>query len=243
MIFTGTRSALVGTAFGLLFLTIFVVIRRKDLWIKWVILAITFSAIFVGVDAKEDGGNYKRAMTSVTESYQIVTNQTTGHEGSSRWFIWEKSFPLIFDYFWIGSGPDTLEFVFPATKQEKKKILYNPDAVVDKAHNEYLQMAITLGVPALLIYLIMVLFIINYAFKAIRTSIGQDNLLLYGMLGAVLGYLIQAFFNISVVPVAPLFWILLGFTYSLSNLYIQKANTFVNSSKYSTNKENINKFV
>ena len=76
---------------------------------------------------------------------------------------------------------------------------------VDRAHNEYLHIAAVTGIPALICYLLMLFLItinnIKFIFKdKIQTA------LLFG----VLGYLIQAFFNISVVSVAPIFWILLG---------------------------------
>jgi putative inorganic carbon (HCO3(-)) transporter len=216
MIFSGTRSAMVGITFGIIFLSFFVILKRKELWKRWAGLLITFSILFCVIDIIEDGGNFKRAFSSVSETYNIATDQSTGHEGSSRFFIWKKSVPLIYEYFWLGSGPDTFKYVFPADKDEKFEYFNDPEMVVDKAHNEYIQIAVTLGVPALIVYLFLVGFILLHAVRALNNSSAQDSLLIYGLISVILSYLVQAFFNISVVTVAPLFWILLGLTYSLS---------------------------
>jgi O-antigen ligase len=216
MIFSGTRSAWIGVMFGVIFLTMVVVLMRKDLWKSWTYLLITLTALFCVIDITEDGGNFKRVFSSFSESYKIATDQGTGHEGSSRFFIWKKSMPLIPEFFWLGSGPDTFKYVFPIDEEESLKYFYTPDITVDKAHNEYLQMAVTLGVPALIMYLFLVCYILYKAIISIKISNSNNRLILYGLISVILGYLIQAFFNISVVPVAPFFWILLGLTYSLS---------------------------
>jgi hypothetical protein len=56
--------------------------------------------------------------TIIEESTNIVTEGSTGHEGSNRFFIWKKSVPLIADYFLLGLEPDTLKYVFPADEKE-----------------------------------------------------------------------------------------------------------------------------
>ena len=48
-----------------------------------------------------------------------------------------------------------------------KNYLGNPYILVDKAHNEYLQIAVTLGIPALLTYLLLLFVVIQ---KSISSS-------------------------------------------------------------------------
>ncbi|MEH6908539.1 O-antigen ligase family protein, partial [Neobacillus drentensis] len=122
-----------------------------------------------------------------------------------------------------GSGPDTLEYVFPAKKEELEKYFGTPNIIVDKAHNEYLQIAITLGVPALLTYLFLLFVILKRAFQAEIIAAENEKILLTGLISSIVGYLIQAFFNISVVTVAPLFWSLLGITLAKSESYLKNA--------------------
>ncbi len=214
------------------FVTVFVIKARKYLWKKWSVLLIALMLLLIGINASENGSYFNRMGLLFSDSYKIVSNQSTGHEGSSRFFIWKKSLPLVKEYFWIGSGPDTFAFVFP-DDAEKKEVF--GDMIVDKAHNEYLQMAITLGVPALLTYLFLLFIILRNAFQALKRVCEQEKIILFGLISAILGYLVQAFFNISVIPVAPLFWSILGITMATSRLSmarsLEQASTMVKVTK------------
>jgi O-antigen ligase len=216
LLFTGTRSGWLGVFCALLFLTVVVIFKRKNLWKKWLALFFILMSLTVIINLVEQGDFVNRFGSIISDASKIAQNETTGREGSSRWFIWENSLPLIKDYFWIGSGPDTFRYVFPSTPEEREQYLGNRFMIVDKAHNEYLQLAITLGVPALILYLSLIAFVIRKAFQAIRIASDNEKIILYGLLSAILGYLVQAFFNISVVSVAPFFWVLLGITLAKS---------------------------
>ncbi|MGM0900254.1 MAG: O-antigen ligase family protein [Bacillota bacterium] len=216
LIFSGTRSGWVGILFAILFSTIVLIIKRKYLWKRWATLLVTLVTIvlIINYGGKED---YKsRVNALVVDTYKVASNQSSGHEGSSRFFIWEKSMPLIKEYFWTGSGPDTFKYVFSATPDELQRFFGVPNIIVDKAHNEYLQIAVTLGVPALLLYLTLILAIINRAFQAVKFASEKEKIFIFGLLSAIFGYLVQAFFNISEVSVAPFFWCLLGITLAKS---------------------------
>lgn len=213
LIFSNTRSGYLGIFFSFVFITFFVIYKRKYLWKKWGILIVSLSLLLLIINLSENGQYTNRINSVVTDSYKVVSNQSTGHEGSARIFIWVNSLPLVLDFFWIGSGPDTFGLVFP---DDKEIIDFTGGALVDKAHNEYLQMAITMGVPTLLTYLLFVLIVLIRAFKAVKRAKGNEKIILYGLISAIFGYLVQAFFNISVVPVAPLFWALLGITLNKS---------------------------
>jgi O-antigen ligase len=217
LIFSNTRSGYVGVFVGFCFITLFVIVKRKHLWKKWVALAVSMMVLLFLINMTEQDHYTQRINSVVTDSYKVATKQSTGHEGSSRFFIWKESLPLVKEYFWIGSGPDSFEFAFP--NDEKTKAFLG-GKVVDKAHNEYLQIAITLGVPALLIYLSFLTLILRRAFQAVRIAEGHEKILLYGLMATIIGYIVQAFFNISTVPVAPIFWSILGITLAKSSMVI-----------------------
>ncbi|WP_462412401.1 O-antigen ligase family protein [Neobacillus sp. Marseille-QA0830] len=221
LIFSNTRSAYVGVFCALVFLKVFVIFKRKFLWKKWGSLMVSLMLLLLIINWTENGRYNDRIGSVLSDSYKIASHHSTGHEGSSRFFIWKKSLPLIPEYFWIGSGPDTFEFIFPAT--DKELLTYLGGQRVDKAHNEYLQMAITLGVPALLTYLLFIFLILRKAFLAVRMASGKERLMMYGLISIVIGYLIQAFFNISTVPVAPLYWAILGITLAKSEWLMKSA--------------------
>ena len=75
----------------------------------------------------------------------------------------------------------------------------------DKAHNEYLHIAVTTGIPSLLVYLTLIAQIVLKGLFRLKNC--KIMLLL---LSSVIGYMTAAFFIISVVSVAYVYWIFLG---------------------------------
>lgn len=89
--------------------------------------------------------------------------------------------------------------------EESFEFIKAHNGIPDKAHNEYLQIAVTLGIPALIAYLIFLGMIIipnlKYIFK---------QKYIFILLSIIGSYLVQAFFNISTIGIAPIFWLCLG---------------------------------
>ena len=91
---------------------------------------------------------------------------------------------------------------------------------IDKAHNEFLHVAAVNGIPALLI----LLSIYYLSFLQLYKNRNNDiNKLLFII---ILGYLGQAFFNISVIAVAPVFWIILGYSFKKRKIFHSKTISF-----------------
>ena len=106
----------------------------------------------------------------------------------------------MFDYPVLGSGPDT----FGKMLKEHTGLEI---ALYSKAHNEYLQIAITLGYPFLLVYLSLIgIVLLRLLKKAFKTG----DILAISLFCCIIGYLIQALFNISVISTAPIYWGMLG---------------------------------
>jgi O-antigen ligase len=125
---------------------------------------------------------------------------------SGRVYFWKRTLPFMNDYPLLGSGPDTYG-----------KLLINHGITrpieFPKAHNEYLQMIITLGYPYLLIYLTLVSIILVRLFNK---AFIKGDFFLMSLFCAILGYIIQAFFLFSVISTAPIYWGLLGIAAKLS---------------------------
>lgn len=144
------------------------------------------------------------------EKFGFEGNETMG---SGRGYIWSRSIPLLKDTIFWGNGPDTFALYFPQYDYLGKLITYEIGNIfVDKAHNFYLQTALNTGIISLLALLaIFVLYIVT----SVRIYIKEEfkNFTPFAGLAcftAVCGYLGAAFFNDSVVSVAPVFWVLLG---------------------------------
>ena len=68
-----------------------------------------------------------------------------------------------------------------------------------------MQIGATMGIPALIIYLGFLSFIV---FPKMRIMFKEKKVFIFTT--TIICYLAQAFFNISTIGVAPLFWIILG---------------------------------
>jgi len=133
----------------------------------------------------------------IVEEISSLTEKSKEQIGNGRLLLWENSLPLVKKYWLIGCGLDNFQNVYPNSGYVK----------YDKAHNVYLQISITNGVPALMLFLILL-------FIAYIKGIKCRDSLLFPVYMAFIGYSIQAFFNISVIDVAPYYYIILGLIFS-----------------------------
>ncbi|MEG2321979.1 MAG: O-antigen ligase family protein [Bacilli bacterium] len=120
---------------------------------------------------------------------------------SGRMVLWQKTLEIVPKYPLTGVGLDNLFYVFPQIWGGSK---------IDKAHNEYLQLMVTTGIPTVVVYLSLLFLIF---LKGIFT---KDKLITILLLSFV-GYSIQAFANISIVEVAPYYFMISGFIIGLDN--------------------------
>ena len=171
-----------------------------------------FLIITVVMEIQSDGRVITR-MLSITEDAERFLTQAEGYEdaGANRIFIWRRIIPMIKERPFLGFGLETLGVVFSERHMDEVVAEYGRGIIFDKAHNEYLHIAYSTGIPSLLIYLAFVWSIIGRAFKNVK-----DNHMIVPLIAAIIGYLVQAFFNLSVVTVAYIYWIFLGILLRIS---------------------------
>ena len=100
------------------------------------------------------------------------------------------------DNFYYGFGDD-------------KIIDIKSERAVDKAHNEYLQKLVTEGIFSFITYMtLLIMIFINSIKKLIKEK--DNNVILICLVITFIAYSIQAFFNISVICVAPIYYIIMG---------------------------------
>jgi O-antigen ligase len=131
---------------------------------------------------------------------------------SGRGFIWSRTIPMIKNTIFKGYGPDTYTIYFPQWDLAGKiNGLNDPNMIVDKPHNWYLQIAVSTGLISLLCVILLILMYIYNTIKAyIKTKNKEDAIFISAVFTAIISYCIAGFFNDSVVSVAPVFWVLLG---------------------------------
>lgn len=149
--------------------------------------------------------------------------------GSWRGYIWSRSFPLLKDTFFVGTGPDTYCIVFPqddyagkySTSPKNKR-----DIIVDKPHNMYLNMAIGTGWFSLLAMLALFGVYIVQSIRLFRKSTFENDFMTFagaGIFFGILGFLTAGIVNDSSVSVMPLFYTLLGMGISINMILKSKS--------------------
>ncbi len=218
---TMTRSAWVGLAAASVLGLIYVIKNfNKDILIRTIHIIVGFVIIFIFVlipppfisnlisgntNINSLAGRFDLTNEDLEILFSETTEQKKANLGSGRIGIWILSLKAVAQEPLLGTGPDTLKdaLIYNVTEETIAR-MEKTHAYVDKAHNEYLQIAATIGIPALIIYLA---FIIQIIFK--DKKLFEHNAT-FIFIVAIVSYLAQAFFNISTIGVTPILWLLLG---------------------------------
>lgn len=190
---TTTRGAWVGLAIALTigFIMIF---KEKKYYKKILIIMLSFIFIFFIMNiAKEKNMLVERVETIVEDTKNIKDSES----GTGRIGIWKAALKCVEINPIFGSGIDTLRI---------KSALNGIDGTLGftKAHNEFIDYAVWGGIFTLGSYLALIGIILKKLL-----DIREDNVA-KGFIVVIVGYLAQSFFSISVIEVAPIYWIILG---------------------------------
>lgn len=132
----------------------------------------------------------------------VIQDETSGSAGTGRWVLWVNAMKFIKEKPLFGHGLDNLGE------------LYYPLGVgTDRPHNEYLQYAAHLGIPALLFYICGIGSIFIKSYKN-RTNLTDTTLV---TLGVVAAYLVSACFGNTMYYTTPYFMMLLGMSTKIGN--------------------------
>lgn len=147
--------------------------------------------------------------------------------GSARGYIWSRVLPMLKQYLFIGSGPDTFAEVFPQNDYAGK-IVYSdrPDMIIEKAHNDYLTKWVQTGMISVVCILVFYICFIqkgakiyfNQNMEDMRFRIG------FGCYLACISYMFANLFNDSTLQTSPLFWVFAGIALSSSEICIDRTN-------------------
>ena len=138
--------------------------------------------------------------------------QTIDSGGNGRLDIWKNTLDVVKKYPIFGVGYDNLGFAYPnkktqvyytATNNHIEKKVIEGSLYIDNAHNVYLHILATSGILGLIPLLILLFYTFIHGLKS------KDKYILI-FLGGFVAYSIQAFANISVIDVAPIYYIIMG---------------------------------
>lgn len=159
--------------------------------------AITISILFALYDCNIAGNADRYSFAS---NYLLLNDNWGTHRG----YIWRNAIECFSNLsFWkklVGYGPETFGILL------LKKTAGNPyNEIFDSAHNEYLHTLLTVGILGLTFYLISLIIFIKNCFRN-----KNNNPYLIAVSFGVICYSVQAFVNLNLPIVAPIFWLLLG---------------------------------
>lgn len=203
----------------IIFLIIYLLIKKKlvlkNIIYLCIVLITTYLSIFLinTYAFKLD----KCEMCDFTES--IANNNDSSYTISNgRVTIWKESLELVLKNPFTGVGYDNyhlaeyeninLSAVTFVSMDGHIQAIKKYPVIVDNAHNVYLHTLITSGIFGLIPYLLLCLF------TFIRGLKSKDNLCIM-LLGGFVAYSIQAFANISVIQVAPIYYVIIGLILSI----------------------------
>ncbi len=145
-------------------------------------------------------------LASRASSALAVESGSTGQ----RVYIWRRTIEVIRSRPLLGWGLETLGEVFPYEREGLVKYFGFRPVIIDKAHNDLLQMAVSIGIPGAAMYLWFWAAVVGGGTRTLRRASGTSRILAAGWLAAVVAYLVQAQFSYSTVAVAPVVWLLAG---------------------------------
>ncbi len=141
-----------------------------------------------------------------------VTNTIKGNVdesfGTGRIYIWREALKYFPKYKWTGIGIDNFAYL----GFNDGTYIYDSaalDTVIYKAHNEFLQILVCEGLLTFIPYMLFLLVIFILAIKNLKYY--ENNGMYLSFLFVFFGYLFQAFFNIRILMIAPMFFVILGF--------------------------------
>lgn len=128
----------------------------------------------------------------------------------TRLYMWSKTVEMIQARPLLGWGLETLGTVFPYDRPALVRLFGMAPVIIDRAHNDVLQVAVSVGIPGAAAYLAFWLLVIGAAARVVRGAEGEGRVLAAGCLAAVAAFLIQLQFSFSSVALSPMVWLLAG---------------------------------
>lgn len=111
-------------------------------------------------------------------------------------------------YWLLGTGPDCLGF--PQFITEKYFDLTVVPNSLDKIYNQYLNLACSQGIFALIGYVAVIALSLKKGLSKIRTFFKENNWHTQALVVSVIVYAVVTMFSVSTIYVSPFFWIMAG---------------------------------
>ena len=185
----------------------FFIIKRKDCLKRALLLVSALLVMFIAINLTTGNKVIDRcSINNIVEDGKLVNS------ANAREQIFNLSLRAFCEKPFLGTGPDTLKLRLEDDfTKEYYEYLLNEKEYIDKAHNEFLEYAVSDGIFTVIAYVALLVVIIIGLIKNKKDDINKVLLLV------IIGYILQSMLNISTVGVAQIFWIILGYAVCRNN--------------------------
>lgn len=180
-------------------------VRKPPLQIKTIILLLLIVIIPIFIYALP----ISRKTDKLIEIKTIEALKSKDANISARLYLWASAANIVFDSPFLGKGADTFSYTYTKYRYLEPVEIRSVGKVPGRAHNQFLEHALTGGIPLLILFLLIVY---NYYRSSLSDYKKNENknfsicLMLAGT-----SYLVGMFFVFSTVPLDVIWFILLGF--------------------------------
>ncbi len=179
------------------------------------IVLIVCAASFEGVSQLRQAQQSERAVATLSDKVSSALDFSRPGGMSGRLFAWQKAMVMIRERPLLGYGLDTHMLVMSQFSIEYIA-KYNDHVLIDRVHNNYLDIALPQGLVGLAAYLAIVMTFMVWLMRTLQAeSVISQRILYCGIFASFCGYLVNDFFIFSVVSVSPIFWSLMGITIAM----------------------------
>ncbi len=212
VIISGTMGSFLTMIILMIFIIIYLLFNRellnKALVKRYILIVMGIVSIFMLVNnfINKDMGAHVGKL-----SYELgntIIGNVDESFGTGRIYIWREALKYYPKYIMYGIGIDNFAYLGFNDGTYIFDSVYK-DTIIYKAHNEYLQILVCEGLVTFIPYIIFLILIFLLVIKNIKYYEGNEVYLSF--MFVFFGYIIQAFFNIRILMIAPIFFAILGF--------------------------------
>lgn len=214
ILFTASRSGLLGLAIGLIFLLFWILlysIKTKE--IKPFLLTLSIFGVLsvMAVSFYFYTSTLVQGKTQISQTLEVGSLESSA---STRMLVWQGAIHIWQKHPLLGSGPETFGDQYNLVRLQKHNVSGGWNLLFTKAHNEFLHILATTGTLGIITYLLMILVFLGWVgyqgFKMINSPSlpsPKEFLLPLALAAGYLDLLVTNFFGFSWVPIALLLYL------------------------------------
>jgi O-antigen ligase/regulator of sirC expression with transglutaminase-like and TPR domain len=182
--------------------------RYKN-WLAAVAAVLFIAAVLSVTVGRNSADRLWSSVTNIKKSLQV-----------SRLHIWMPAIKMIKEYPLLGTGVDTFKTIFPKFSGTDFANIDGANVSSRTAHNEPLNVAATMGIPALGVYFLLLWVYIKMIIKPFRRMEDYDlKILSLGMASGFTAYFVQNLFSFGVCAINTALYVFMASHFFIYNNY------------------------